>query len=89
MIWTVLSAIILGAIIGGLARLILPGRQNISLLVTVILGILGSMVGSWAVYQFGYENAGGGFEWVPFAAGVVVAAILIVIYGQVIGRKQV
>ena len=45
MITTVLGAIALGAVIGALARLILPGRQSISLLVTVILGILGSLVG--------------------------------------------
>ena len=89
MITTVLGAIVLGAIIGGLARLILPGRQSISLLVTVILGVLGSMVGSWLVYTFGYDNASGGFEWIPFFTGVAVAAVLIVVYGLLIGRRQV
>lgn len=88
MVLTVLSAIVLGAAIGGLARLILPGRQSISLLVTVILGILGSLVGSWIAYRFGYEGSGG-FEAIPFAVGVLVAAGLIVLYGLVIGRKQV
>lgn len=88
MINTVISAIVLGAIIGALARLILPGRQSISLLVTIILGVLGSMVGSWLVYQLGYEGSGG-FELVPFIAGVVTAALLIVGYGLAIGRKQV
>lgn len=88
MFLTIISAIILGAIIGALARLLLPGRQSISLLVTVILGVLGSLVGSWVVYQFGYEGSGG-FEAIPFAAGVVAAALLIVVYGLFIGRKQV
>lgn len=89
MITTMISAILLGTVIGALARLILPGRQSISLVVTVILGILGSMVGSWAVYQVGYENTSGGFEWVPFFAGVLAAAVLIVVYGLLTGRKQV
>ncbi|MCA1782354.1 MAG: GlsB/YeaQ/YmgE family stress response membrane protein [Dermatophilaceae bacterium] len=88
MFFTIISAIILGAIIGAVARLILPGRQSISLLVTVILGILGSLVGSWVVYRFGYEGSGG-FEVIPFVAGVVAAAVLIVVYGLAIGRKQV
>lgn len=88
MFLTVLGAIVLGAIIGALARLILPGRQSISLLVTVILGILGSLVGSWLIYQLGYENSSG-FEWIPFIAGVVAAAVLIVVYGLLTGRKQV
>lgn len=87
MFLTVLGAIVLGAIIGALARLILPGRQSISLLVTVILGILGSL-GSWLIYQLGYENSSG-FEWIPFIAGVVAAAVLIVVYGLLTGRKQV
>lgn len=89
MIATVISAIVLGAVIGALARLILPGRQSISLLVTVILGILGSMVGSWVVYQVGYEGSGTGFEWVPFFAGVLAAAVLIVVYGLLTGKKQI
>ncbi|MDO5502455.1 MAG: GlsB/YeaQ/YmgE family stress response membrane protein [Actinomycetia bacterium] len=88
MVWTVLGAIVLGAIVGALARLILPGRQSISLLVTVILGILGSMVGSWLVYQFGYSGSEG-FEWVPFIVGVIAAAALIVLYGLLTGKRQI
>ena len=88
MLLTILGAIVLGAVIGGLARLILPGRQSISLLVTVILGVLGSLAGSWVVYQLGYEGSGG-FEAVPYIAGVLVAAALIVGYGLVTGRRQI
>lgn len=88
MLLTMLGAIALGAVIGALARLILPGRQSISLLVTVILGILGSLVGSWVVYRLGYEGSGG-FEVVPFVAGIVAAALLIVGYGMVTGRRQI
>lgn len=89
MIGTIIGAIIVGAIIGALARLVLPGRQSVSVVVTVILGILGSLIGSWLVYQVGYNNGNGGFEFVPFLAGVVVAALLIVGYGMATGRKQV
>lgn len=80
---------IIGAIIGALARLVLPGRQSVSVLVTIILGILGSLIGSWLVYQLGYNNSNGGFEIIPFLAGVVVAALLIVGYGMATGKRQV
>lgn len=89
MIGTIIGAIIVGAIIGALARLVLPGRQSVSVVVTVILGILGSLIASWLVYQLGYNNENGGFEFVPFLAGVVVAALLIVGYGMATGKKQV
>lgn len=89
MIGTIIGAIIVGAIIGALARLVLPGRQNISTVVTVILGILGSLIASWLVYQLGYSNENGGFQFIPFLAGIVVAALLIVGYGMATGKKQV
>ena len=88
MIGTIIGAIIVGAIIGALARLVLPGKQNISVLVTIILGILGSLIGSWLVYQLGYNNSNGGFKIIPFIVGIIVAAILIVIYGNVTGKRN-
>ena len=80
MIGSIISAIIVGAIIGACARLIMPGHQNISTPMTIVLGILGSAIGSWLTYQFGYHNSNGGFEIIPFIVGVIVAAILIAIY---------
>jgi uncharacterized membrane protein YeaQ/YmgE (transglycosylase-associated protein family) len=87
MIGTIIGAIIAGLVIGALARLVLPGKQHISVLVTIVLGILGSLIGSWIVYQVGYNNGNGGFKIIPFIAGIVVAAVLIVIYGNVTGRR--
>ena len=45
-LWLILSAALVGAIIGGLARLVLPGRQDISVFATVVLGWIGSLIGS-------------------------------------------
>lgn len=45
-LWLILSAALVGAIIGGLARLAIPGRQEISIFATVVLGWIGSLIGS-------------------------------------------
>jgi uncharacterized membrane protein YeaQ/YmgE (transglycosylase-associated protein family) len=45
-LWLLISAAIVGAIIGGLARLVLPGKQEIGVLSTVVIGWIGSLVGS-------------------------------------------
>jgi uncharacterized membrane protein YeaQ/YmgE (transglycosylase-associated protein family) len=45
-LWLLVSAALVGAIIGGLARLVLPGRQEIGFLSTVLIGWIGSLVGS-------------------------------------------
>lgn len=87
--WTIIVTIIVGAIIGALARLVLPGKQNISTLVTVILGILGSLIGSWAYTALSGQGTTGGIDWIAFILGVIVAAVLIVVYGMIVGRKQV
>jgi len=45
-LWLLISAAIVGAIIGGLARLVLPGRQQIGILSTIVIGWIGSLIGS-------------------------------------------
>jgi uncharacterized membrane protein YeaQ/YmgE (transglycosylase-associated protein family) len=87
MISTVIAAIVGGLIIGAVARLVLPGKQNISLLMTIVLGVVGSAIGSWVVYQLGYSNSNGGFAFVPFLVGVAVAAGAITVYGNMTGRN--
>lgn len=88
MIGTIVSAIIVGLIVGALARLIMPGKQSIGVIMTIILGIVGSLVGSWLTYQFGYSNSNGGWEVIPFLVGVVVAIVLIAIYVALTGRRD-
>lgn len=88
MVSTIISAIIAGLIIGALARLALPGRQNIGILMTIVLGILGSLIGSWLTYQVGYSNSNGGFQFIPFIVGIIVAALLIVGYLSLTGRRS-
>ncbi len=45
-LWLLISSAIVGAIIGGLARLVLPGKQDIGILATIAIGWIGSLIGS-------------------------------------------
>jgi uncharacterized membrane protein YeaQ/YmgE (transglycosylase-associated protein family) len=83
-VWTILVTVVLGALIGALARLVLPGKQSISTLVTVILGVVGALIGAFLV-----NGTKTDFSFLAVVVGIVVAAVLIVIYGMVMGRKQV
>jgi uncharacterized membrane protein YeaQ/YmgE (transglycosylase-associated protein family) len=87
MLWTIVLALLAGAIIGPLARLVLPGRQNISTLMTVVLGALGGLIGSWIFYKVTGVSDTGGVDWISFLIGIVVAAALILIYGALRGRR--
>ena len=87
MLTTIIVTVILGAIIGALARLVLPGKQNISTLVTVILGIIGALVGSWLYSAVSGNDGTSGIDWIALIIGVVVAAILIVVYERVVAGR--
>jgi uncharacterized membrane protein YeaQ/YmgE (transglycosylase-associated protein family) len=87
MIGSIILALIVGAIIGFVARLVMPGKQNISMVATVLIGALGGLIGSVMASQFGYHNANGGVAWTPFFIGVVAAIALIAVYESVMGRR--
>jgi uncharacterized membrane protein YeaQ/YmgE (transglycosylase-associated protein family) len=77
MIGTIISAIVVGLIVGALARLVMPGKQNIGVLMTILLGVVGSFLGTWVSYKLGYSNQNGGFEIIPFLVGIIFAILLI------------
>jgi uncharacterized membrane protein YeaQ/YmgE (transglycosylase-associated protein family) len=87
MIGSIVLAIIVGAIIGVVARLIMPGKQNIGMIMTVLLGAVGGLIGSAVAGQLGYHNANGGIAWIPFFIGIAVAVFLIAIYQVLTGRR--
>lgn len=77
---TLVWGLVAGIIIGPLARLVLPGRQNISVVMTIVLGAIGAIVGG-----FVYDALGGtdtsGIDWIKLLIQVAVAAIVVAIYG--------
>ena len=88
MIGTILAALVAGAIVGPLARLVLPGKQDMSVLLTVILGAIGSLIGAFIYYKATGVNDTKGIDWISGLIGVVVAAALIVGYGMLAGSRQ-
>jgi uncharacterized membrane protein YeaQ/YmgE (transglycosylase-associated protein family) len=64
--------LIIGVLAGGLARLLMPGRQPMGLLLTMILGLIGSLVGGFiSSLLFGYDPADPGFH----ASGLIMSTI--------------
>jgi uncharacterized membrane protein YeaQ/YmgE (transglycosylase-associated protein family) len=88
MLTTIIVTVILGAIIGALARLVLPGRQNISTLMTVVLGIVGALIGSWLWTGVFNKGNTSGIDWIALIMGVIVAAVLIVVYERVVAGRR-
>jgi uncharacterized membrane protein YeaQ/YmgE (transglycosylase-associated protein family) len=69
-------AIIAGLIIGLIARAILPGRQDIPIWLTIVLGVVGALIGNAIATGLGVEDTGG-FDWIRHIAQIAAAAVLI------------
>jgi len=82
-----IGMIIAGAVLGALARLIMPGVQNISILWTVVLGAVGALIGASIASFFGVAHTDG-FDWIKWALSLIAAIIAISVYMAVTGRKQ-
>ena len=74
-----IGMIITGAIIGALARLVMRGVQDISMLWTIVLGAVGAFVGRTVAGFFGIAETPG-IDWIRWIFSVIAAMILINIF---------
>jgi len=87
MLGLIVSLIVVGLIAGALARLIVPGRQNISILMTIVLGIVGSFVGGFLGFLLFQRDAMDGFFQPAGIIGSVIGAIIVLfLYTRFAGR---
>lgn len=78
----ILWTIVLGLVIGVIAKFLHPGKENMGFLMTILLGIAGSFLAGVVGQFFGWYRAG---EGAGFIASVIAAILLLVIYGKVRG----
>ena len=79
-----LVTIIVGFIVGVIAKLIMPGKENMGLIVTTLLGIAGSLIATYAGQAIGWYEAGEGAGWI---GSIVGAFVLLWIYQKFKSRR--
>ena len=82
----ILTTLIVGLIVGALAKLVMPGRDPGGIIITIVLGVAGAFVGGWIGHAMGWYSAG---EGPGIIMSVVGAVILLAIYRFAIGRRRV
>jgi uncharacterized membrane protein YeaQ/YmgE (transglycosylase-associated protein family) len=70
----IISAIIIGLIIGALGRLVVPGRQAIPIWLTIVIGIVAAFIGTLLAAAFGVANTAG-IDWIELILQVALAAV--------------
>lgn len=81
LLWTIL----IGAVIGVVAKLLMPGRDPGGCIITILLGIAGSFVASYLGRAMGWYQEG---QPAGFIFSVIGAMILLLIYRMFFGRKS-
>jgi uncharacterized membrane protein YeaQ/YmgE (transglycosylase-associated protein family) len=83
---TIIGGLLAGIIIGPLARLVMPGKQNISLIMTIVIGAVGAIAGGFIADALEVGTTDG-IDWIKLAIQVGVAVVVVLIYGSMSGRK--
>ena len=83
--FALLITIIVGFIVGVIAKLIMPGKENMGFIVTTLLGIAGSILATYLGHAVGWYEAGQGAGWI---SSVVGAFLLLWIYQKITSRHS-
>ncbi|GGM07864.1 membrane protein [Streptomyces fumigatiscleroticus] len=70
----IISAIVIGIVIGVLGRLVVPGRQRIGILLTILVGIVAALIGSAIAGAFDVADTRG-VDWVEWLIQIALAAL--------------
>ena len=82
-----LTAIIIGLIIGALGRLVVPGKQDIPIWLTMLIGVVAAIIGTFIAAALGVANTRG-VDWIELIIQVVLAAIGVAIVAGARGRRR-
>jgi uncharacterized membrane protein YeaQ/YmgE (transglycosylase-associated protein family) len=84
----IITAIIVGLIVGALGRLVVPGKQNMPIWLTIIVGIIAAFIGTALAHAIGIDTDTAGVDWGELLCQVVVAAVGVAIVAAVMGRGR-
>ncbi len=88
MLGLILTILVVGAIAGFLARLLVPGRQDLSIVATIVLGIVGSFVGGFLGYLLFGKDAASGFVQPSGIIGSIIGAVIALLVWMAVQRRS-
>ena len=90
MLGLIVSLIVIGLIAGAVARLLVPGKQDLSIPMTILIGIVGSFVGGFIGYLIFHKDGSDGFFQPSGIVGSIIGAVIVLlIWLRVGGRSSI
>ncbi|MBX7434032.1 GlsB/YeaQ/YmgE family stress response membrane protein [Mycobacterium sp. Y57] len=84
----IISAILIGIVVGILGRLALPGKQPIGMLLTIAVGIVSAFIGTAIARAVGIPTTTSGVDWLELLVQVVVAAAGVGLVAAIMARRH-
>lgn len=88
MLGLIISIIIIGLISGAIARLLVPGKQKLSIGMTILLGIIGSFVGGFLGFVLFHADPSGGFFQPAGIIGSIIGSIIVLLLWIRFGSRR-
>ena len=85
---SIIAWLILGAIAGSVARLLVPGRIGKGLLPAIICGVVGALAGGWIASAIFHVGLGGFWDLRTWAIAIAGSALVLVVWGALRDRKK-
>jgi uncharacterized membrane protein YeaQ/YmgE (transglycosylase-associated protein family) len=82
----IFTAIVIGAVIGAFGRLVVPGKQNIPIWLTIVIGIVAAIIGTFIAAALNVDDTSG-VDWIELLIQVVLAAIGVSLVAGLRGRR--
>ena len=71
----IITALIVGLVIGALGRLVVPGRQSIPIWLTMVIGVVAALLGTVLARALGIATETNGIDWMELIVQVALAAV--------------
>jgi uncharacterized membrane protein YeaQ/YmgE (transglycosylase-associated protein family) len=88
MVGLIISLIVIGLIAGAIARLLVPGKQDIGVLMTIVVGMIGSFVGGFLGYLIFHKDADNGFLQPSGIIGSIIGAVIVLLVYTRVGQRH-
>ncbi|WIM92856.1 GlsB/YeaQ/YmgE family stress response membrane protein [Actinoplanes oblitus] len=82
-----LTAIVIGLIIGALGRLVVPGKQHIAIWLTLLIGVVAALIGTFLAAAIGVDDTPG-IDWIELALQVGLAAAGVALVAGIRGQRR-
>ena len=88
MVGLIISLIVIGLIAGAVARLLIPGKQDIGVLMTIVVGMIGSFVGGFLGYLIFHKDSNDGFIQPSGIIGSIIGAVIVLLIYTHVGQRH-